>query len=96
MRYGKELGVVAAPGEAPPKPRRDLAKDPEGLAARVRSEMHQLVRLLAKKSYEDAVEQLGGAESSGWTADTLEAALAPYWARTPDPRHHAREPANRC
>ena len=93
MRYGKELGVVAAPGSDLPKPRRDLAKDPKGLAARVRSELHQLVRLLAKKSYEDVVEQLGGADS-GWTQDTLEAALAPYWAEHPslDTTPRARQP----
>ncbi|PZR16812.1 MAG: DUF3516 domain-containing protein [Archangium gephyra] len=74
MRYGRELGVVTPPGEDAPKPRIDLAKNPKALAARVRAEMHQLVRLLARKSYDDAAEQLGlesGADLEKW--------LAPYW-----------------
>ena len=91
MRYGT---VTEQPDVAQQKPRYDLAKNPKALAARVRSELHQLVRLLAKKSYEDAVEQLGGPESSGWTADTLEAALAPYWAEhaSLDTTPRARQP----
>lgn len=92
MRYGRELGVVTAPGDAPPKPRRDLAKDLKALAARVRAEMHQVVRLLAKKSYEEVVEQLG--TDPGWTADALEAALVPYWAEhsSLDTTPRARQP----
>ena len=92
MRYGTPSEVAEKPGEAPQR-RRDLAKDPKALAARVRSELHQLVRLLAKKSYEDAVEQLGGAES-GWTVETLEKALEPYWAEHPslDITPRARQP----
>ena len=93
MRYGRELGVVTEPGTAPPKPKRDLAKHPKELAARVRSELHQLVRLLARKQYESAVEQLGG-EESGWTKDAFEKALQPYWAEHPvlDTTPRARQP----
>jgi hypothetical protein len=94
LRYGRELDPVHPErSRGAPPPRRDLAKDPKALAARVRSELHQLVRLLAKKSYEDAVEQLGGADS-GWTTDTLEAALAPYWVEHPslDTTPRARQP----
>ncbi len=75
MRYGRELGVVTPPGEATPKPRVDLAKQPRVLAARVRAELHQLVRLFARKAYDDAAELLGlenSAEVEQW--------LAPYWA----------------
>ncbi len=93
MRFGRELGVVTAPGDAPPKPRMDLAKNPKALAARVRAELHQLVRLLARKNYEDAVEQLGGVEA-GWTVESFEEALAPYWAEHPslDTTPRARQP----
>jgi superfamily II RNA helicase len=93
MRFGRELGVVTPPGEEAPKRRRDLAKDPKGLASRVRSEMHQLVRLLARKNYDDAIEQLGGADS-GWTVEAFETALAPYWAEHPtlDTTPRARQP----
>ncbi|HEY1086708.1 MAG TPA: DUF3516 domain-containing protein, partial [Archangium sp.] len=93
MRYGRSLGLVTAPGEDKPQPKRDLAKDPKGLAARVRSELHQLVRLLARKNYEGAVEQLGGAES-GWESAAFEKALEPYWAEHPtlDTTPRARQP----
>jgi superfamily II RNA helicase len=92
MRYGRELGVVTPPGEEAPKPRRDLAKNPKALAARVRSEMHQLMRLLSKKEYEGAVEQLGA--EAAWTVDALEQALAPYWAEhgSLDTTPRARQP----
>jgi superfamily II RNA helicase len=92
MRYGRELGVVTAPGDAPPKPKRDLAKHPKEMAARVRAEMHQVVRLLARKAYEDLIEQLG--PDSVLTEASLESALAPYWAEHPtlDTTPRARQP----
>lgn len=89
MRYGRELGVVTPPGEDAPKPKVDLAKNPKALAARVRAELHQLVRLLARKQYDDAAEQLGlenGAELEKW--------LAPYWEENQsiDVTPRARQP----
>jgi len=92
MRYGRELGLVTAPGEEKPRPKRDLAKHPKEMAARVRSELHQVVRLLARKAYDDVVEQLG--EATTLTKDDLEAALAPYWAEHPslDVTPRARQP----
>lgn len=92
MRYGRELGVVTAPGDAPPKPKKDLAKHPKEMAARVRAEMHQVVRLLARKAYEDLVEQLG--PDSLLTEAAIETALAPYWAEHPtlDTTPRARQP----
>ncbi|MFZ5444661.1 MAG: DEAD/DEAH box helicase [Myxococcota bacterium] len=92
MRYGRELGLVTPPGEEAPRPKLDLAKRPKVLAARVRSELHQLVRLLARKQYDDVVEQLGA--DSGWTSEALETALAPYWAEHPtlDTTPRARQP----
>jgi len=92
LRYGRQLGLVAPPGEEQPRPKKDLAKDLKGLTARARAEMHQVVKLLAKKQYEELAEQLG--PDAGWTADTLEAAMAPYWAEHPtlDTTPRARQP----
>ncbi|MGV3620587.1 MAG: DUF3516 domain-containing protein, partial [Archangium sp.] len=89
MRYGRELGVVTPPGEDAPKPRVDLAKNPKALAARVRAELHQLVRLLARKQYEDAAEQLGLESHT-----ELEKWLAPYWEehQSIDVTPRARQP----
>ena len=93
MRYGRQLGLVVKPGEDAPRPKKDLAKDEKALKARVRAEMHQLVRLLAKKDYEEVMEQLPP-ESELLDAKALEAALAPYWAEHPalDVTPKARQP----
>lgn len=93
MRLGRQLGLVTKPGEEAPRPAKDLAKDPRALRARVRAELHQLVRLLAKKDYEAAMEQLPP-ESALLDAKALEAALAPYWAEHPslDVTPRARQP----
>ncbi|MFT3709443.1 MAG: DUF3516 domain-containing protein [Archangium sp.] len=89
MRYGRELGVVAAPGEQLHAPKKDLAKHPKELNARVRSEMHQLVRLLSRKIYDEAAEQFGIE-----TPAVLEKWLAPYWAEhsSIDVTPRARQP----
>jgi superfamily II RNA helicase len=89
LKEGRELGLVVRPGEALPKPKKDLAKDPKALTARVRAELHQLVKLLAKKDYEELVEL-----QPEWTVEKLEAALAPYWAerQSIDTTPRARQP----
>ena len=66
-RYGRELGLVTAPGEEAPRPKMDLAKNEKLLARRVRTEMHQLARLLANRRLDEA------AESWGMDAKQLEA-----------------------
>lgn len=93
LRYGRQLGLVLKPGEEAPRPAKDLAKDQKALKARVRAELHQVVRLLAKKDYEDVMEQLPP-ESELLDAKALEAALAPYWAEHPmlDVTPRARQP----
>jgi superfamily II RNA helicase len=84
--------TLAAVSPAPARPRVDLGANPKALAARVRAELHQLVRLLARKAYDDAAELLGA--DSGWSADELSTALAPYWAAHPtlDTSPRARQP----
>jgi len=92
LKEGRALGLVARPGEAPPKPRKDLAKDLKSLTARARAELHQLVKQLAKKDYEEIIEQLP--VESGWTVETLETTMAAYWAEHPtlDTTPRARQP----
>ena len=89
MKEGRELGLVVRPGEELPKPKKDLAKDKKALTARVRAELHQIVKLLAKKDYEELVEL-----QPEWTEDKFEAALAGYWAerQTIDTTPRARQP----
>ncbi len=58
-RYGRELGLVTAPGEEAPRPKIDLAKNEKLLARRVRTEMHQLARLLANRRLDEAAEAWG-------------------------------------
>ncbi len=91
MRYGRELGLVTPPGEEKPRPRKDLAKDPKALAARVRAELHQVVRLLAKKEHGELSELLG---AEAWPVEALDRAMAPYWAEHPslDTTPRARQP----
>jgi Domain of unknown function (DUF3516)/DEAD/DEAH box helicase/Helicase conserved C-terminal domain len=77
----------------PEKPRRtawleELLSDPRVFAARVRAEMHLLVRALARKEWEEAAERVfqvpegadADAEREGrWDAERFEAAMAPFF-----------------
>jgi superfamily II RNA helicase len=59
----------------------DLVNDPRALAARVRAELHRLVKALAARDYEAAARHVqpdDGAEP--WTPQRFTDALAPYWA----------------
>ena len=53
-----------------------LADDPRALATRVRGELHRLLKSLAGKQYEAALQQMKPGE---WTAERLAAELAPYF-----------------
>jgi superfamily II RNA helicase len=56
-----------------------LADDPRALAARVRAELHRVVKALASRDYETAARHVvAGAEP--WTAERFAQAMAPYWA----------------
>jgi hypothetical protein len=73
----------------------ELLSDPRVFAARVRAEMHLLVRALSRKEWEDAAELVhpgsgeaapeGGAgadpeDAVRWEAERFEASLAPFFA----------------
>ncbi len=82
---------------------RELLSDPRVFAARVRAEMHLLVRALARKDWEDAAERVwqpaeAGAEGVDpedvWGAERFETTLAPFFeehaelASGPESRFH--------
>jgi superfamily II RNA helicase len=67
-------GVQLVP-RAPEEPR--LADDPRALQARVRGELHRMLKALALKKYDEA---LAAVRAPDWTVDRLAAELAPYWA----------------
>jgi hypothetical protein len=56
----------------------DLARHPKALAARIRAELHLLVRALAAGRYEDAAGCVHQDENDVWDAARFEAALAPF------------------
>jgi superfamily II RNA helicase len=57
----------------------DLAGDPRQFAIRIRSELHALVRALARKDWRTAAACV----REGWTEERVAAALAPYFAAHP-------------
>jgi superfamily II RNA helicase len=75
----------------------ELLADPKTFAARVRAEMHLLVRALANREWEDAAAAIKtGPDTPGgpWDAERLEEAMAPFFAEygelvfTPEARRH--------
>jgi hypothetical protein len=80
----------------------ELLHDPKAFAARLRGEVHQLVRALSRQDWEEAASCVArpaaGAAVAGerlevWDAERFEAALAPYFEEygellfTPEARH---------
>ena len=62
--------------EAPPPP--PAPPSQRAVVARLRAELHRLLRALATRSWEEALAAL--APGHAWTAADLEAAMAPYFA----------------
>ncbi|KFE58906.1 DEAD/DEAH box helicase [Hyalangium minutum] len=57
---------------------KELTEDPKAFAARVREELHRLLRALGQKRYMDALGMLD-VTLGEWTAPKLEQAMAPYF-----------------
>ncbi len=58
----------------------DPVQDPRGFTARVRAELHAIVRALSKGDYEDAARGIRQREGyPQWTPEALEEAMAPYF-----------------
>jgi len=65
----------------------ELIHDSKGFAARVRAEMHLLVRALANKDWEEAVSTIRQDPTdpeSLWDAERFEKALEPFYAECPE------------
>ncbi|MCI0571097.1 MAG: DUF3516 domain-containing protein [Myxococcaceae bacterium] len=75
-------GAAQAKGEAAPAAPRPLWDDPRRLGARVRAELHALVKMLAEKRWEEAAAGVRDPEGR-WTPSAVEAALEPYFAEHP-------------
>jgi hypothetical protein len=71
-------GAETAPRRGPPTPPFDLASRPRALAARVRAELHALLRDLAHGEYGAAALRLRQDPDDPWEPARLEAALAPF------------------
>jgi hypothetical protein len=81
---------------APDDPRR-LLENPKAFAARLRNDLHRLLKAVASKKYPDALECVRPlAGEPEWTAQLLEQAMAPYWAEHAfvDLKPNARLPHN--
>jgi superfamily II RNA helicase len=74
----KNPEAVLAPKPVVELKPRELTEDPKAFAARVREELHRLLRALGQKRYMDALGMLDGAVGE-WTAPKLEQAMAPYF-----------------
>ncbi len=59
---------------------RAVLLDPRMLRARIRSELHMLVKALAARDYEEAAGCIADDAEEPWTPERLEAALAPFYA----------------
>src|SRR5690606_25860324 len=72
-RPGQKVEVAGVEAEKP----YDLAADERALRIRIRVELHRLLKALSHRDWEAALEALRPGHD--WTAEGLEAALAPYF-----------------
>jgi len=85
---------VAEPSDDQPSRPLDITADPKAFLARVRAQMHALVRALATKDYEAAVGCVASSEEHSWDPDRFEAAMASFYEEYKNLRfdHAARFP----
>jgi len=74
---GGDGRVVPLSSRREPGPPPSLAEDARALGVRVRGELHRLLQAIAGKRWDDA---LAAIKPTGWTAESLAAELAPYFA----------------
>jgi hypothetical protein len=73
---------------------RQLLADPKAFTARVRAELHLIVRALADKQWEDAPTAVRQDPDDPWDAERFEKAMAPFYQEhaelvfTPEARRH--------
>jgi hypothetical protein len=66
-----------APADAPP-PKPDISADRRAFAARVRAELHSLVRALAAQDWEEAAAAIRPDDAMSWTPDDVARAIEPF------------------
>lgn len=76
-RMKNPAAVLQARPEVVPQGPRELTDDPKAFAARVREELHRLLKALGERRYDDAAGLLHDPEGL-WTPGSLEAAMEPY------------------
>jgi hypothetical protein len=104
LRSGGALPSPQAPLEAEPEPLklpeddpRVLAQNPKAFAARVRNELHRLLKAVATRSWGDALAAIHPLEGEpSWTPEALAQAMEPYFAEHPfvDLKPRSRLPHN--
>jgi hypothetical protein len=72
-------GGVPLDGADEVEPVYDLARDDRAVRARVRAELHRLVKALSQRSWEEAVACVRGDPEDSWDPRRFEAALEPYF-----------------
>ena len=78
--WAELVSPEARESAAPGRPPFDLAQAPRALAARVRAELHALVRALARGEWEEAPRLVAQEESDAWDAPRFREALEPFLA----------------
>jgi superfamily II RNA helicase len=73
---GAKRREIEAVEELEPAPR-DLAADPRAFGARVRAELHGVVKAIALRDFEEALSGLAHDTADPWSIERLEQALAP-------------------
>ncbi len=60
------------------RPRRDITRDERAFSARIRAEVHHLVRALADGDWQEAARSVVQTGDDGWTAERFQEALRPF------------------
>jgi hypothetical protein len=71
--------MLSAPEPSAEAPAYDVAHDPKAMRARIRADLHLLVKALAERDYAEASSLVRGGEN-GWSEERFEQALAPFYA----------------
>ena len=66
-------------GELPPPSPLDFVRDEKAFKARVRAEVHALVKAVAEQDWDEAASSVRDSSVDPWDARRFEKAFAPYW-----------------
>jgi hypothetical protein len=79
MRYPERLAVAAPLGGEMRKRPEDPARDWKRFIARIRAELHRLLKAVATRDWDEAMAAIHDPEGA-WTAERFEREIAPYFA----------------